>query len=182
MKFLILKNKILKNQEGVTLIELLVYIVLISILALVFVNFTLDIVGTAQKARVRQEAQQNTRFALERITRAIRESNGLNAGSSTFTTHPGVLSLGMDNAALNPTIFDVSAGVLRVTEGAGSPQAITSDTFDISNLVFTNRSVSGRTTNIKTQITLEHPNPENSELFNVQISLQSSAVIREDED
>lgn len=171
-----------KNQRGVTLLELLVYVTLISILAIVFVNFTLDIVGTSQKARVKQEAQQNARIALERISRAIREADSLNAGASTFGSNPGVLSLAMDDGAVNPTVFDVSGGVLRITEGVGSPQAITSGEFDVTNLVFTNRSISGRTTNIKTEITVAHPNPENIEIFDAEVSLRSTSVIREDEE
>jgi Tfp pilus assembly protein PilW len=180
MKYLV--KQLEKNQTGVTLLELLIYVALVSILAVVFVNFTLDIVGTSQKARVKQEAQQNARIALERISRTIREANGLNVGSSTFGSHPGVLSLSMDNAAVNPTVFDISGGVLRITEGVGAPQALTSDDFNVTNLVFTNRSISGRTTNIKTEITVTHPNPQNSEIFDAEVSLRSTSVIREDEE
>ena len=169
----------MQDKSGLTLIEMLIYIAILSLIAVVFVSFILDIAGSSQKARIKKDAQQEARFAIERIQRSLREANGVNTGNSTFDVHPGVLSLSMDDVARDPTVFDVSGGVLQITEGAGAAQALTSDRYDVSNLVFTDLSISNRTVNIKTELTLEHPNPENIELFDVVISLQASAVVRE---
>lgn len=169
-------------QKGFTLIETIVYVTLVSILVLVFVNFALDVVGTAQKSRVRQEVQQNARFAMERITQEIRAASSLNTGSSTFNSHPGVLSLATDDVLTDPIVFDVSGGVLRISEAGGGAQDLTSSKMTVTSLVFTNLSVSGRTTNIKTELTIEYKNPEGSEIFNASTTLKSAAVIRERED
>ena len=40
----------------------------------------------------------------------------------------------------DPTIFDISDGALRITEGAGSPVAITNNKIQVSDLVFENVS------------------------------------------
>lgn len=172
----------MQDQRGITLIEVLIYIVFVSIISFTFVNFALDVVTTAQKSRVRQEVQQNVRFALQRIAQEIRASNGLNVGSSTFDTHPGVLSLATDDAGTDPTVFDVSSGVLRITEGVGAAEPLTLDTLDVTNLVFKNFSVTNRTTNIKATLTIAHPNPEGIELYDVSVTMQVAAVIREVED
>ena len=60
------------TASGFTLIELLIYVAFISIMATVFVNFSLDIAGSAQKSRVRQEVQQNARFAMDRMLQEVR--------------------------------------------------------------------------------------------------------------
>jgi len=170
------------KSQGFSLLEILIYVTFVSVIAFVFVTFSLDVLGTAQKARVRQEVQDNLRFSMQRITQEIREANGLNVGGSAFGSHPGLLSLSMDSGAENPTVFDVSGGVLRITQGAGAAQPLTDPNLTVSNLVFTNLSVTDRTTNIGINLTIEHPNPENIELFDVQLNLRSSATVREDED
>ena len=173
-----LSKLLIHRGQGVTLLEMLVYITLVSILVLAFVGFALDVIGTAQKARVKQEVQQNARFAMARMIYEIRSANGLNTGSSTFGSHPGVLSLATSTPVTNPTVFDVSNGRLRIKQGASAAQDLTSSKLTVSNLVFTNRSVSGRTSNVKIELTIEHPNPENIEIFDVAVSLKGSAVIR----
>lgn len=170
--------EIAKNKRGVTLIEMLVYIGLVSILVLTFVSFALDVVGTSQKTRVKQEIQQNARFAMARMIHEIRSAGDLNVGSSTFESHPGVLSLATSNPAANPTVFDLNSGVLRITRGAGGAQALTTDRFIVSNLVFKNRSVGNRVKVISVELTLEHPNPENSEIFDAAVDMKGTAVIR----
>ncbi len=174
--------KKLSSQSGVSLIEMLIYIAIVSVLALAFSNFALDVTGTSTKARVKQDVVQNARFGLERINQAIREANGVNTGSSTFGISPGVLSLSMDNAAVNPTVFDISGGVLRITEGVGSPEELTQSDLSVSSLIFTDLSVTGRTVNIKTSLTVEHPNPENIEIYDASITMDGAAAVREEED
>ncbi len=166
-------------RKGFTLVELLVYIAFISIIAAVFVNFAIDIIGSSQKARVRQEVQQNARFALERILQEIRAAEGINTGASTFGSHPGVLSLDSAVPAQDPTVFDISGGQLRVTYGASSPETLTSPQYQVSNLVFENFSVANRTQHVRVSLTLAHANPEGIEEFNASITVRGSAVIRE---
>lgn len=181
MKGLLPQNKI-RLETGLTLLETVVYVALVSMIVLVFVSFALDVVGTAQKARVQQEVQQNARFAIERINHEVRSASNLNVGSSTFDSHPGVLSLATDDVLTNPIVFDVSGGVLRISEAGGAAQDLTSDKMTVSNLVFKNLSASGKTTNIKVGLTLQYNNPEGSELFEAGITLRTSAVMREKED
>lgn len=168
-----------KRLAGFSLLELIIYIAFVSILSAVYINYVFDVAGSSQKSRVRQEVQQNGRFAMERILQEIRAADGVNVGSSTFGSHPGVLSLATPVPATNPTVFDVSGGVLRVTQGAGSPVLLTSDGFVVSNLVFENLSVNNRTTHVRVSLTIEHPNTTGSEIFNAQSTLYGSASVRE---
>lgn len=165
-------------RRGFTLIELIIYVALISIFSLVFVNFVFDVISTAEKARVRQELQQNARFALDRMLQEIRSAQSINTGSSTFGTSPGVLSVSTATPGTNPTIFDVSGGVLRVKLGAASAVPITDSKYVVTNLVFDDLSVSNKTVNVRVSLTLAHPNPTNTDTYAAQVTLTGAAHVR----
>lgn len=167
------------SVSGFTMIELLIYVAFMSIMATVFVNFALDIAGSAQKARVRQEVQQNARLAMDRMLQEARATEGLNVGGSVFGSHPGILSLATSVPATNPTVFDVSGGVLRMTQGVSSPVTLTASNLQVSNLVFENLTLAGRTQHVRITFTLRHPNPDNNEIYNASVTLYGSAVLRE---
>lgn len=166
-------------KNGFTLVEVIIYIAFVSIVATVYVTYAVDVLTSVQKARLQQEVQQNARLAMERMLQEIRAAEGINVGSSTFGSHPGMLSLATATPATNPTVFDVSGGVLRMTQGVGAAVPLTSDTFDVTNLVFSNLSISNRTTNIRVSLTLEHPNPENNEVFDASTVMRGAAAVRE---
>lgn len=171
----------LAQQKGFTLMELLVYIAIASIVVVSFITFGIDITTSTQKARIQTHVQQTARFTMDRILQEIRSADGLNVGSSNFGSHPGVLSLSKPQAGEDPTIIDVNGGVLEIQRGAGSPEPLTPDDLVVSSLVFTNLSFSGRTNNIRVELTIQHPNPENTEVFDAVITVRGSAVIRPSE-
>ena len=169
--------KTVKNNQGFTLIELIVYTVLISLLAGAFISFSIDLTTTSQKSRTKIEVQQSARFALERILFEIRSAEGVNTGASTFNSHPGVLSLDVVALADDPTIFSLNAGVLEIKQGAAAAEPLTPDDLEVSNLVFSNRGT-GRTKNIKVELTVRHPNTANSLIFNAEVPIRGAASIR----
>ncbi|MDP2631983.1 MAG: type II secretion system protein [Candidatus Uhrbacteria bacterium] len=173
--------KRLSNKKGFTLVETVLYIAILAVFLVSAVQFSLSIIASAQKVRTLHEVEQNARFAIERIRKEIRTADNINIGSSTFGSSPGVLSLVDDDPTNDPTTFDVSAGTLRITQGAGSATALTSSTVNVSNLVFTDLSVSGRTRNIKIELTVEWANTSSTE-YSTSVSRTTSVVVREEED
>jgi len=63
------------NMKGFTLIELIVYIAIVSIVLTLVTSFGLDVVYGNIKAQTVRETQQNARFAMEKITRSIRSGS-----------------------------------------------------------------------------------------------------------
>lgn len=171
--------KKIKSAFGFTLIELIIYITVIGIIAAGIVTYSIDLTTTSQKARVKIEVQQSARFAMERMLQELRASNGVNVGSSTFGSSPGVLSINVETPADSPTVFDVNSGLLRITQGAGSAEPLIADHLEVTNLVFENRSNSSRTQNIKIALTVAHPNPTNSDIYNASFTVNGSVVIRQ---
>lgn len=169
-------------QRGFTLIETLIYGLLVSGMILVSILFSLSVSEGNQRARAFQEVQQNARMAMERIVQEIRAANNLDAAGSTFATSPGVLSLTHDDASKSPTVFSASNNVLRIRQGTGAIIPLTSDLVNVTSLIFTNLSVSNRTKNIGISMTVEHVNPGNDSSYAASTTIQSSATIRNQSD
>ena len=169
-------------KKAFTLFELIIYISLVSLVMVGITTFAIDVNYAAKKTELRIDLKQNAYFAVERILNEIRSANALNDLSSTFDVHPGVLSLAMDDAGENPTVFDINSNTLRVRQGAGSPINLTLDDYEVTNLIFRNLSVSNRSNNIKVELTLRHANAAQSNLADAEISVESSAQIREQGD
>lgn len=136
-------------SRGTTILEFLVYIAVIGLVLTTATMFLSEMVRGGAKVRAGAESAWNARFAVSRIAAEVREATGVNTGSSVFGTHPGTLSLSTANGATNPTIFDFSSGVLTVKQGAGAAVALTNSKVVVTDLIFDNVSVSGKTRAIK---------------------------------
>ena len=172
----------LKPNDGFTLIETLIYGLLVSGMILISIIFSLEVSEGSQRARAYQEVQHNARMAVARIVQEIRAANDLNASDSIFGTSSGRLSLAHDDAGNNPTIFDVSGEALRISRAGVATTTLTSDLVRVTGLTFTNLSVSNRTKNIRISLTVEHLNPDNISIYAASTTMESSAVIRNKSD
>lgn len=170
------------SQNGFTLIETLIYGLLVSGMILAATTFSLNVSEGNERARAYQEVQQNARMAMERIVQEIRSAGDLNSGGSTFGSNPGVLSLSHNYPAKNPTIFDISGEKLRISQAGAATTTLTSDLVRVTNLTFTNLSVSSRTKNIGISLTVEHVNPGNNDIYAASTTIETSAVIRNQSD
>lgn len=171
--------RISHKKKGFTLIELILYIAIASMIMVGITTFSINIIFTSEKSEIRQEVQQNAIFAMQKMMQEIRESNDLNIGTSTFGSSPGVLSLSRNNGAEDPTVLNVSNGSLQISRGATGPFDLISNNIEVTNLIFTNLSFGGRTTIIKIELTLNHKNAAVSNIADAEVSLRGAALIRE---
>ncbi len=172
----------LAYKKGFTLIETLIYGLIVSGMILISILFSLSISDGSQRARAYQEVQQNARMAMDRIVQEIRAADDLNASGSVFGANPGTLSLAHSDPGKNPTIFDVSGEKLRISQGGSATTTLTSDLVRVTNLTFTNLSVSNRTKNIYISLTVEHVNPGNDSVYAASTTVRASATIRNQSD
>jgi len=122
-----------------------------------------------------QEVQQNGRFTLTKITQEIKKATGINIpppGSSI-----NLLSLAMADASLNPTIFDLADGKLRITQGSQGPFELTSDEAKVSNLLFTNLSYPNTPGTIRIEMTIEHLNPNGRMEYRASIDFKTTVSL-----
>jgi len=181
-----MKNKILikriNNQKGFTLIELILYIAIISIFITGTILFAWDIIHASVKSDTHREVSQNLRLASMRIAHEIRNASGINSSPSL----PGSsISLTNTDPLKNPTIIDVSSGRIRIGQGnsgscpSSSPCFLTSNNVTVTSLQFTDlSSAGGESKNVNYVIDLES-NADRKEWQKSQ-SYENSVEIRSD--
>lgn len=132
----------MNNQRGLTLIEMIIYIALVSTLSTSIVGLYIHIISLKSQALVMQEVNDSVRFAAARIDSEIRRAvSVLGVGDS--------LSLITPDTQRNPTSFELADGRILMRAGATSAY-ITSNLVTITNLSLTNlSSVDGKSINIR---------------------------------
>ncbi len=140
------------SNQGFTLIELLLYVVLASILLTSLMGF-IGLIGAAQvKNKTISEVTQQGVFIMDTITRTIRSADAVTQplpGASAAT-----LTVTVPTGANSPTVFSLASGVVRMTEGAAAPVALTSSQVQVTNLTFTNLTRTGSRPIIRVSATM----------------------------
>lgn len=128
------------SAKGFTLVELLIYIGMVSLVLVAMVTFSLRLAKARAKAQVVGEVQYNAKLIQDHLNDAMRHAEAINAGNSQFGTDPGVLSLDMADDALDPLVFSLDAddGSLQIEEAGGQAEKITTERVAITDLIFEN--------------------------------------------
>ena len=123
------------NKKGSSLLELLIYVAILSILILVMAQMTVTILRTHNSVKLAKDIESAGLSALERMTRDIHNANSINTASSTFSTNPGVLQL---NLSGSPSVvkYYIATSTLRLNENGVYVGPLTSTNLTVSNLVF----------------------------------------------
>ena len=163
IRSLFLKAKSCKLQAGFSLVEMLFYVMLLS-LCLVIVTQTLVVVTRSFGVlRTAQRIEQEASLSLERLLREIRDANGIQDAGSTFGAHPGRLYLTTTNSAgtARTVEFYLSNGQLLLREDGSATGALTSANVTISNLIF--RKISTvRSKGVKIEMRLQSGTGQNA--------------------
>lgn len=151
--FLITKKA--SSKRGVTLIEALFYVVVLTIASAVIVQMLLSMTATYKKIKVSRELESVGAIAMEAMLREVRNGTATVLGQSIFGASPGKLTVsGTDNGGnIYSTTFDVSNGALRISKNGGTPEELTSSIGKVERLIFkylTNSNTEG----IKIELTL----------------------------
>lgn len=166
----------MKNNRGFTLIELLLYISIASIIVFTtasMLRFTLELrVKNQTIAEVEQEGTQ----LMQLITQTIRNATAVN--SPSLGNSATSLSLEVIDSASNPTVFDLSSGAVRITEGTGVATNLTSSRVTVSNLNFQNLSRSGTPNTIRISFTLTYINTSGRNEYDFSQNFYGSASLR----
>lgn len=172
--------KNVSSNKGLSLVEFLIYFSIFTAIAIVLVNVFLMTTRGRGQVVARSEVQQNLRSGLLRITQAIHNATGVNGSYPSST-----LSLIMPTSATNPTVFDVSSGILRITEGTGTAQTLMSSKTEITSITFTKISnavtippTAAAKVSIQTDISMKYKDNGNPQLKYSQREVRTSAINR----
>lgn len=132
-------NSILRKKKnfGYSLIEMVIYVSLLSMISVLVVNTILSFTGSYKNLLVLRKIEHSGISSMERMTRDIRNSSVVEVSNSTLNQSPGVLTVSNTNSGTKVTTkFYVQDGVLKVdVDGAYDGPVTISDT-NVSNLVF----------------------------------------------
>lgn len=181
---MILHGICFKNmKKAFTLIEVLLYITIVTIIMSSLVLFAWNVVILGAKNNTQQELYAQGRIVSERILSEIRKANDLNTGTSNFDVNLATnaslqLSLVADSPN-NPTLFSVSSGILMIKQGAAAATPLHSNTISVTSLIFTNySSADGKTKHVGYILSLTKSSSSAAQQYQGSITLDSSAEIR----
>ena len=147
-----------KISAGFTLLEMLIYVALVSIVVSAIVLFGLWAIQVGAKTKANSEVLGNARRAMETMVYEIRKSQSVYAPSSIFDANPGQLSLEQTNpdGSTEPSgfiDFFLCDQALCLKREKANPVALTNNSVRVTSLIFNQRLNSASSPSIK--ITLQ---------------------------
>lgn len=138
-----------KSENGFTLIELILYVALVSMIFATLVPFAWNIINGGIKVRVEQEVYSQARFLSQRIKKEIRDA------SAVTTCNGTTLTLVNPAAALNPTTFTFGSGQVTIIQGTQIPSPVRLHSIDTSVSAFNCTNYTGvNTSNVQVNFTI----------------------------
>lgn len=177
MKISNLKNDNRKFSRGFTLIELLLYVSISSIILLVSIFFLQTLLESRIKNQTITEVEQQGLQVMQLITQTIRNADSVN--SPGLGVSAPLLSVNTNTVDFNPTVFDLSHGVIRIKEGAASVVSLTNSRVTVSALSFSNFSRIRTPDSIRIQFTISYLNSVGRNEYNFTKTFTSSATLRQ---
>jgi Tfp pilus assembly protein PilW len=164
------------NKRGFTLLELVLYVSIASLVLMSTTGFFYLILQSQVKNQTVADVEQQGQSAMEVITQTIRNATGVNSPGIGAST--SALSLANNDGAKDPTVFDLANGALEIKEGTASPINLTSDKVVVSNISFQNLSRSPANNSIRIRFTISHVNPGNKFEYDFSQSFYTTANTR----
>jgi prepilin-type N-terminal cleavage/methylation domain-containing protein len=165
-----------KNKKGFSLIEVLLYLSILSMLILVITYFWGMILVAQVKSNTVAEVNQQGLFIMDTIIQTIHNADDINSPGAG--TAAGTLSLDVYDAGDDPTVFDELSGIIRITEGINSPVDLHNSKIVASGLIFTNLSRTKSEGVIQIEFTLTYSNPEGRNEYDYEKTFYGSASLR----
>ena len=166
-----------KINQGFTLIEIIVYIAVLSLLVVSVSAFALWAIRSQTKSKAMTEVLNNGRRAMEIMTQEIKEAKGLYAPTITANQlsleTKKYLPTGETNTYLD---FYLCGSRLCLKKESQEIIPLTSDNVQISNLVFTQIATSSPSVQI--DLTIDYKNPNNRVEYQASVNLKSTAALR----
>lgn len=164
------------NYKAFTLIEILLYISIFSVLVFTFSAFLTLIFQSRVKFQTVSEVDQQGLQVSRLITQTVRNAKKINLpiqGASGDT-----LSLDLEDPLKTPTIFNSSGTNLQIKEGTDAIVPLTSSVITVSGLSFQNVSKNNTSGTMKFQFTLTYINNSGRNEYDYTKTFYGSASLR----
>lgn len=163
-------------MKGFTLIELILYVAIITIVMSALIPFAWNVIGGSVKSSAQQEVSSQARFVSERIKYEIRQASGI--------TSVGATSISLTNFSPDTaTVISLSGGKLQINKNGTGPVNLNSDDTTITTvggLIFKDyTSADNKTKHIQFSFTMDDNYPGSRQEYDAPaIIVESSAELR----
>lgn len=142
-----------RYKRGVSLIELLIYIAILSVVVVFIASSFNSLMKGRGKSESASEVNSAIRFGTEKMVRDIKEASAVST-PATVGASATTLVLSVSGSTIT---YDLSGGVLRRTVNAGTPEPITASSTAITTLFVTrlenyNTPLGATTTSIRVSL------------------------------
>jgi type II secretory pathway pseudopilin PulG len=130
--------KSIKLKRGFSLIEMLVYVGILTLLSVVIASTILAMQKSWATIKVQKNVALSAEGSLERMIREIRNAKSVNTSSSVFNTNPGILVLNTEDLSGTAISmkFYLSTSTLNLQEASNTPEQIILNTATSTSLIF----------------------------------------------
>jgi Tfp pilus assembly protein PilW len=164
------------KQSGYTLIELLLYVVIVGSLLTATSLFFSAATSARIKSQSVSEVEQQGTFAMQYMARTIRNASAVTAPAIGASANQ--LTTTVPTANLSPTIFSLSGTTLQVKEGAAAAVPLTSGDVQVTSLTFKNLSRSATAEVVQISMTLIRTNTAGRNEYDYSKTFTTSAAVR----
>lgn len=123
----------MEKSKGYTLIELLIFVAIFTVVIGAFVSVLVISVRLQGRQSSAGSVQQESTALLQQLQYYVQNSSLINIPIDTSTS---TLSLRMSSSSLDPTTITVASGTIYLKQGNGTTTSLTSSRVVISNLSF----------------------------------------------
>lgn len=164
------------NSAGFTLVEILLYVSIISVMLTVISIFMFSVLQSQAKFKTISEVDQQGIQIVQSITQSIRNANSITVPSQGATEQ--TLTLGFLDSVKNPTVFNSDGTNIQIKEGINSIFPLTNSKVIISGLSFSNVSKTNTPGIVKFQFTLTHINSSGRNEYDYSKTFYGSTSLR----
>ncbi len=126
-----------KYNSGFTLVEMIIYVFILTIISAVIINMLLSFTSTYRTVVALRIAENSGIDSMERITRDIRAASSVDLSNSILSASPGRLALTTTSGGVSTTTrFYLNEGILKVDVNGVFVGPLTVSKAQVTSLVF----------------------------------------------
>lgn len=130
-------KKIVAKNRGFTLLEILLYLGISSVVLFAIMSFSLQILGINKKSSNTQEIQTSMEVISNRLSTTIQSASTIDMLNSIFDQDVGKISLTLNDIEKSPTDIYLQNENIYLKQGANSAVKMNSDFVKCTQLKFT---------------------------------------------
>ncbi len=165
------------GEGGFTLIEFLIYSIIVTFITGIIILTGVNIMGAMTRITLTEEVNHNGKMAMNKIMNYIRIAEEINSPAQGASANS--LFLIMPDIALYGSIeFKVDEGELTIKRGDNDAIRIITETVNVSNFNVKNVSYSGDLGAVRVEMTIEYSNPSGREEYDLSKTFYVTENIR----